>query len=69
MISEDELKPSKDWCTQFGHVIMDADGWDRKNYDYSFNQELITSDEYYNRLQMSTILIQRGRSFYPNNEK
>lgn len=35
-------------------VIMDPDGWDRKNYEYSFKQEPITLEEFNLRLSYST---------------
>lgn len=31
-------------------------GWDRKNYDYSWNEELITLEEYKNRCNRSTCM-------------
>lgn len=33
----------------FKKKVLDPDGWDRKNYDYSWNEELITLEEYKNR--------------------
>lgn len=35
--------------------ILDPDGWDRDNYDYSFNVELVTKNEFLQRLFSSTI--------------
>lgn len=37
-------------------VIMDPDGWDRQNYDFSFNIEKITEEEFQHRLAFSTIM-------------
>lgn len=37
-------------------TIMDADGWDRRNYDYSYNQEEITAREFKKRLCLSTCM-------------
>ena len=34
--------------------IMDPDGWDRKNYDYSYNKEEITAREFQKRVCGST---------------
>lgn len=55
-------KTSLDWykevrenCPTF--VIYDPDGWDRTNYEYSFNQELITKEEFQKRLFSSTVLM------------
>jgi len=36
-------------------ISIDPDGWDRNNYEYSFNEELITKDEFMNRIASSTI--------------
>ncbi len=35
--------------------IIDPDGWNRKNFDYSWFYEEITWDEFINRLIKSTI--------------
>lgn len=37
-----------------GSYVMDPDGWDRKNYDYSFYEEKITEEEFWKRLFRST---------------
>ena len=37
-------------------VIMNPDGWDRTNYDYSFHEELITKAEFVRRLSYSTTM-------------
>lgn len=57
---EENLKTSKEWMEQekYSHVkIMDPDGWDRKNFNYSFNEELITEIEFNKRKCMSTCMI------------
>ena len=36
-------------------VVHDPDGWDRRNYNYSWYEELITLNEYNKRLNTSTI--------------
>lgn len=55
-----ELKTSQQWYDlipkEFEFGIYDPDGWDRTNYEYSFNQELITKEEFLNRVQRSTCL-------------
>ena len=59
----EEIKlTSEEWnrrlCKKLGvlHVIIDADGWDRKNYQYSFYEEQITKNEFNRRLMQSTIM-------------
>jgi hypothetical protein len=53
------IKTSKDWelsvPPHYNLLILDPDGWDRNNYEYSFNQELITKDEFMMRISNSTI--------------
>jgi len=56
------LRTSKDWYanlqSNYSITIMDYDGWDRNNFEYSFNEELITSEEFDRRLERSTILFE-----------
>ena len=55
-----ELKTSVVWIKepQFdGYKIMDPDGWDRTNLEYSFYEEQITQSEFVNRLMNSTVQI------------
>lgn len=57
IFEEWKLKTSKEWvedCKDFV-TILDPDGWDRKNYDFSFNQELITKEEFKQRVTYSTV--------------
>lgn len=51
-----ELKTSQEWKSILcPHTrILDPDGWDRLNYEYSFFKELITKEEFMNRLTVST---------------
>jgi hypothetical protein len=50
-----ELKTSQQWQEQYSHItVVDPDGWDRKNYQYSWFEEMITYDEYNYRLMRST---------------
>ena len=48
-------KVSSEWIKKYNYKILDPDGWDRKNYDYSFNKEKITRVEFEQRLAISTI--------------
>lgn len=53
-------KTSKEWYeeipTELGFIIYDPDGWDRSNYEFSFNQESITKEEFVKRVSYSTVL-------------
>ena len=51
----EELKTSAEWVKGYNVHILDPDGWDRKNYNYSFNEEKITRKEFEKRLIFSTI--------------
>ncbi len=51
-----ELLTSQQWNVRYPEVtVLDADGWDRKNFQYSWYEEKISFQEYYKRLIMSTI--------------
>jgi hypothetical protein len=53
-----EKKTSADWHKEIytEYIIIDPDGWDRINFDYSFYKELITSDEFIYRIMRSTLI-------------
>lgn len=53
-----ELKTSEQWQKLHPEsYVLDADGWDRSNYQYSWHEELITFEEYQRRLGWSTVLV------------
>ena len=55
-IPKEELKTSEEWQKQFPDTkVIDPDGWDRKNYQYSWFEEKITLIEYTSRLHRSTV--------------
>jgi hypothetical protein len=57
------MMTSDQWAKQpayAAYTILDPDGWDRRNYQFSFFQELITEDEFGKRLMNSTCLIRRA---------
>ena len=56
-MEEKKEKTSFDWNKEDNIIIINPDGWDRNNYEYSFSQELITKDEYDSRVLDSTIQI------------
>ena len=48
-------KTSSEWIKEYDCRILDPDDWDRINYDYSFNKEKITREEFEFRLIRSTM--------------
>jgi hypothetical protein len=51
----ESLRTSKEWLTIFKYNILDPDGWDRSNYEYSFNEEKISYPEFMQRVFRSTL--------------
>jgi len=48
-------RTSSEWQTLKPRiVVLDADGWDRRNYQYAWNVERITEAEYLKRRNKST---------------
>lgn len=55
MKTEEIKRTSSDWQQLKPETIVyDPDGWDRKNYQYSWFEELITEQQYTDRLCRST---------------
>ena len=48
-------KTSSEWVKEINWIILDPNGWDKENYNYSFNIEKITEKEFNRRLMNSTI--------------
>jgi hypothetical protein len=54
-MSEEIKKTSADWQEEKPYpVVYDPDGWDRKNFQFSWFEELITEEEYETRTLKST---------------
>jgi len=56
------LRTSEEWNQIFNIPIMDPDGWDRKNYDYSFKEEKISYEEFRMRVNRSTIWLDKEKT-------
>lgn len=49
-------RTSREWqMIKTQHIVIDPDGWDSNNYEFSWNEELISENVYNNRLKFSTI--------------
>lgn len=55
------MKTSKEWQDIYKDkfIILDPDGWDRKNFEYSWHYELITEEEFNKRAILSTCRFMR----------
>jgi hypothetical protein len=54
-------KTSKEWQSLIKEIIvLDPDGWDRTNYEYSWEQEEITIQEFFKRVADSTCIYLEG---------
>lgn len=55
MVKDTDKRTSEEWQKVYSHIIvLDPDGWDRKNYQYSWFEEEITEEEFVNRVMTST---------------
>jgi len=55
---ENWCKTSQQWVEELypvGNPVVDPDGWDRKDFEYSWYQEPISKDEFEKRLMNSTL--------------
>ena len=60
--SETVLLTSKEWQEKYTETkVLDPDGWDRSNFQYSWYEEKITHGEYLHRLMSSTIQVKIKR--------
>jgi len=58
MIMPECKKTSREWCRELRIAqrdILDPDGWDRTNFDYSFRAEKVSLEEFGDRLGCSTV--------------
>jgi hypothetical protein len=59
-MTEDIKKTSKEWYEELYPtrtlIIMDPDGWDRSNWEYSWGEELIDQNEFAMRVMRSTCM-------------
>jgi len=55
-----KTKTSEKWANillKNGEIILDPDGWDRENFQFSFFEEMISEDEFDRRMMFSTVII------------
>jgi hypothetical protein len=51
----EELRTSEEWQKLCVVQVIDPDGWDRKNYQYSWYEEKISRGEFEKRMFISTV--------------
>ena len=50
----EDLKTSEQWNKIYNKSVLDPDGWDRNNFQYSWFEEKISEREFTSRLVRST---------------
>ncbi len=53
------LKSSEEWAKEKKVIVLDPDGWDRTNYDYSWSEEKIDEAEFDRRVSESTTILRK----------
>jgi hypothetical protein len=51
----DIRRTSAEWAAMLGAEVLDPDGWDRRNFIYSWHEEEITREEFDRRYLASTV--------------
>ena len=54
-LNQELKKTSEEWNKFHKIEIFDPDGWDRNNFQYSFYEELLTEQEFIDKLMRSTL--------------
>jgi hypothetical protein len=65
--SDQPLMTSDEWRDDpefMSVVILDYDGWDRRNFQFSFYEELITRDQMRARIAASTCMLEQKNGDY-----
>lgn len=52
----ERVATSEDWSKNYPYKILDPDGWDRSNWQYSWFEEKISLNEFENRVFKSTVI-------------
>lgn len=58
-MTEQILKTSEQWQAELDqtYIVIDPDGWDRSNFQFSFFEEMISEQEFMKRLVNSTLIV------------
>ena len=63
MEESEKTKTSAEWIQECNFKVIDPDGWDRENWEFSWYHEEITKDEFMRRCISSTL-----QHFSPNHK-
>lgn len=65
-MTEEILKTSEQWQkdAENTYIILDPDGWDRRNFQFSFCEEEITEEEFMKRVASSSVIIDAKRNSF-----
>jgi hypothetical protein len=58
------LKTSEEWAEIYkekGLIILDPDGWDRENFEFSWKKELLTEENFLRKVSTSTTITNLSR--------
>lgn len=58
-MAKHDVLTSKQWADKKGITVLDPDGWDRQNFEYSYYEELINEAEFDKRCHYSTTMVKR----------
>jgi len=67
-LHEEDVKTSEEWQKESNVTIYDPDGWDRKNFQYSWYEELITRAEFEHRAMYSTCMFPPKEAFWKDED-
>jgi|TARA_R110000787_G_scaffold202209_1_gene312953 hypothetical protein len=62
LVDKIQLKTSFEWAKDCKYTILDPDGWDRKNFKFSWYQEQIAQQEFDNRVLLSSVIYLKDES-------
>lgn len=54
---EAQTQSSEEWAKSIDVIVVDPDGWDRSDWQFSWFEQRITLNEFHRRVNKSTILL------------
>lgn len=57
--TDSPCKTSEEWAKSIDVLVVDPDGWDRSNWQFSWFEQRITLNEFHRRVNNSTTLLPR----------